>query len=108
MVRPAKIVEHIEDCQDVAVATQLLGVGVCGPGVPADSHPRCQVVAFDIRRADVPKIRESGNDSALRAGVVAVLVLFDELPVINLRAEDLLYRWGIGQPPVRCQHNPLG
>jgi hypothetical protein len=61
----AEIVVHEINREGVLVILNLLGVGVREAGKAPHGHPHRQILAFDVRRGNVPHIRLANDGGRL-------------------------------------------
>ena len=55
-----EIIVHEMDRDRMSVVLDLFREGVCQPGKPPDRHPHREVLALNVRRADVLRIGVAG------------------------------------------------
>jgi hypothetical protein len=93
----------------------LLGESICQAREPAHSHSHCEILAFNVARRDVVKVRPlRPSRSHADSRAVAHLRAFWRSPanllklrVVNLCSENLIDRKQVSAVSVRCQLNAM-
>jgi hypothetical protein len=105
-----KIVVHIMQADRVSVVFDTLGKCIRQPSEPPHAHPHSEVLAFDVARRNVLRVRVAGaaerlGSLDLRGAIAAcrmrdLAIELDQLGIIDIRAKAGLDCFQIGAMPI--------